>query len=207
MLLRSVVSDSAAPWIVAHQAPVHGILQARTLEWVAIPFPRGSSWPRDQTRVPCLAGRFLTIWATYVRFWPWEVFYKRLSEVTLLYFSSSKTRVSFRRTIRKVWVGLGKLWGEGLNVRIPEITVWRQNLRWVICTARQPVAEAQLVVLMPWGKADSSMGEMSFRIVFEMALATSPLTFSLDDMSVSWLEFLLFQRAGIWPRWQLLSLL
>ena len=50
---------------------------------------------------------------------------------------------------------------------------------------RQPVAEAQLVVLMPWGKADSSMGEMSFRIVFEMALATSPLTFSLDDMSVS----------------------
>ena len=32
---------------------VHGILQARILEWVAISFSRGSSWPRDQTWVPC----------------------------------------------------------------------------------------------------------------------------------------------------------
>ena len=42
---------------------VHGILQVRILEWVAIPFSRGSSHPRDQTQVPCIAGRFLTIWA------------------------------------------------------------------------------------------------------------------------------------------------
>ena len=39
---------------------VHGILQARILEWVAIPFSRGSSQPRDQTRVSCIAGRFFT---------------------------------------------------------------------------------------------------------------------------------------------------
>ena len=32
----------------------HGILQARILEWVAFPFSRGSSWPRNQTRVPAL---------------------------------------------------------------------------------------------------------------------------------------------------------
>ena len=38
----------------------HGILQARILEWVAIPFSRGSSQPRDQTLV-CIAGRFFTI--------------------------------------------------------------------------------------------------------------------------------------------------
>ena len=44
---------------------VPGILQARTLEWVAIPFCRGSSWPRDQTWVSCMAGRFFTIWATW----------------------------------------------------------------------------------------------------------------------------------------------
>ena len=37
---------------------VHGILQARILEWVAISFSRGSSQPRDQTRVSCIAGRF-----------------------------------------------------------------------------------------------------------------------------------------------------
>ena len=40
---------------------VHGILQARTLEWVAIPFSRGSSRPRDGTRVSCIAGGFFTV--------------------------------------------------------------------------------------------------------------------------------------------------
>ena len=36
----------------------HGVLQARILEWVAIPFSRGSSRPRDQTPVSCVAGSF-----------------------------------------------------------------------------------------------------------------------------------------------------
>ena len=40
---------------------VHGILQARKLEWVAIPFSRGSSWPREWTKASCIAGRFFTI--------------------------------------------------------------------------------------------------------------------------------------------------
>ena len=39
---------------------VPGILQARILEWVAFPFSRGSSQPRDQTQVSCIAGRFFT---------------------------------------------------------------------------------------------------------------------------------------------------
>ena len=43
---------------------VHRILQAKILEWVAIPFSRGSSQPRDQTQVSCTAGRLFTIWAT-----------------------------------------------------------------------------------------------------------------------------------------------
>ena len=43
---------------------VHGILQARTLEWVAMPFSRGSSQLRDGICVSCVAGRFFTIWAT-----------------------------------------------------------------------------------------------------------------------------------------------
>ena len=43
---------------------VHGILQARILEWVAISFSRGSSRPRDQTQVFCIAGRRFNIWAT-----------------------------------------------------------------------------------------------------------------------------------------------
>jgi len=49
-----------------HRLPgsVHGILQVRTLEWIAIPFSRGSSRPRDWTHISCIAGRFFTIWAT-----------------------------------------------------------------------------------------------------------------------------------------------
>ena len=43
---------------------VHGILQARILEWVAISFSRGSSGPRDQTQIFHTADRFFTIWAT-----------------------------------------------------------------------------------------------------------------------------------------------
>ena len=38
----------------------HGILQARILEGVAFPFSRGSSQPRDQTQVSCIAGEFFT---------------------------------------------------------------------------------------------------------------------------------------------------
>ena len=43
---------------------VHGILQARILEWVAFLFSRGYSQPRDRTEVSCIAGGFFTSWAT-----------------------------------------------------------------------------------------------------------------------------------------------
>ena len=43
---------------------VHGILQARILEWVAIPFSRESSQPRDCTQVSHIAGRFFAVSAT-----------------------------------------------------------------------------------------------------------------------------------------------
>ena len=43
---------------------VHGIFQARILEWVAVSFSRGSSQPRDRTRVSCIVGRHFTIRAT-----------------------------------------------------------------------------------------------------------------------------------------------
>ena len=53
------VQHFVIPWTVAH-----GILQIRMLEWVTFPFSRGSSQPRDQTQVSCIAGRFFTSWAT-----------------------------------------------------------------------------------------------------------------------------------------------
>ena len=43
---------------------VHGILQTRILEWVAISFSRGSSQPRDQSQVSCIEGRCFNLWAT-----------------------------------------------------------------------------------------------------------------------------------------------
>ena len=62
------------PWVkVAQSYPtlcdpmdysVHGILQARILEWIAFPFSRGSSQPRDWTQVSHVTGRFFTSWAT-----------------------------------------------------------------------------------------------------------------------------------------------
>ena len=51
----SVMSSSVTLWTVARQAPLSmGILQARLLEWVAIPFSSGSSQPRDRIRVSCI---------------------------------------------------------------------------------------------------------------------------------------------------------
>ena len=43
---------------------VHGIFQARVLEWVAISFSRGPSRPRDWTQVSLIVGRHFTVWAT-----------------------------------------------------------------------------------------------------------------------------------------------
>ena len=58
------------PWTVANQAPLSmGILQARILEWVAMPSARGSSQPRDQTQVSRVAGGFFTISATMGQEW------------------------------------------------------------------------------------------------------------------------------------------
>ena len=62
---HSVVSNSLQPMDCSPPgSSVHGILQARILEWVAIPFSRGSSQPRDQIQISCIAGEFFIIWTT-----------------------------------------------------------------------------------------------------------------------------------------------
>ena len=59
LVVAVVVAQSCltlTPWTVGRQAPLSmGILWARTLEWVAIPFSRGSSQPRGRTQVSCIA--------------------------------------------------------------------------------------------------------------------------------------------------------
>ena len=54
---------------------VHGILQARILEWVAFPFSRGSSQLRDWTQVSCIAGGLFTSWATREAWWPQQSYH------------------------------------------------------------------------------------------------------------------------------------
>ena len=62
---HSVVSDSFDPLDCSPPgSSVHGILQARILQWVAIPFSRGSSQPRDWTQDSCITGRWFIIWTT-----------------------------------------------------------------------------------------------------------------------------------------------
>ena len=57
------MSDSCDPVCSPPGSSVHGILQARILEWAAISFSRGSPQPRDRTWVSCTTGRFSTDWA------------------------------------------------------------------------------------------------------------------------------------------------
>ena len=51
---------------------VHGILQARIVEWVAMPFSRGSDHRRDRTWIPCIADSLFTVWATRETWW-WAI--------------------------------------------------------------------------------------------------------------------------------------
>ena len=70
----------------------HGLLQARILEWVPMPFSRRSSQPRDQSQVSHIAGRFFTVWATRecsMRYPNFEVFYKSWALMHTVYTTST----------------------------------------------------------------------------------------------------------------------
>ena len=60
-LVAKLCPTLVTPCTVA--SSVHGIFQARILEWIAISFSRGPSQPRNQTQVSCTVGRFFTHWA------------------------------------------------------------------------------------------------------------------------------------------------
>ena len=80
MCTWSVMSDSAAPWTVAHQAPlsrdssVQGIspsrnLQAKILEWIAMPSSRGSFWLEDWTGVSYISCTGRQVLYHYCHLW------------------------------------------------------------------------------------------------------------------------------------------
>ena len=60
---------------------IHGISQARILEWVAMSFSKGSSWPRHQTRISCIGRQILNQWAPGEAHWPLCALIKQQSQV------------------------------------------------------------------------------------------------------------------------------
>ena len=94
---------------------VHGILQARILEWVAISFSRGSSRPRDRTQVSCIAGRFFTT----------EPAGKPIAHTETVYFSGLSHHV-LRCALRDIWLNyLTPLSSEMLSTALPILRHWK----------------------------------------------------------------------------------
>ena len=83
---------------------IHGIFQARILEWIAISFSRRSSWPRDWILVSHIVGRRFTVWATReVENGPWKVSWFNFSMLTIDNFEEKNPQVSWRGQKRTVW--------------------------------------------------------------------------------------------------------
>ena len=76
---------------------VHGILQARILEWVVIPFFRGSSQPRDWTQVSCITGRFFIFWATR------ELHSRFLIQISLISLFNTNMRAKSLQLCATLW--------------------------------------------------------------------------------------------------------
>ena len=120
-------------------ASVLGIFQTRILEWVAMPSSRGSSQPRNQTQVSCIAGGFFTICATREvhEYWsPWIPYpfprgssrprnWTGISFIAVRFFTSWLTRkahykrIDFRNSRWKRCRGQGMGWGYGASMLCP----------------------------------------------------------------------------------------
>ena len=101
---------------------VHGILQAKIREWVAVPFSRGFSQPRNQTWISCIAGRLFTNWATRETP-PCTVGDAKSSESNVrnnggssfffFFFLETLNKVDTIWRRRNVWAKSGHLWHSG----------------------------------------------------------------------------------------------
>ena len=122
------------------------VLQARTLEWIAVPFPRGSSQPRDLTQVSCIAGGFFTSWATREAQEYWSGGLSLLQQIFL-------TQESNQGLLQCRWI-LYQLRYQGI-----------QKIVYIMCYA--VLSHVQLFVI-PWtvaNQAPLSMGILQARIL------------------------------------------
>ena len=110
LLWRSVLVPQSCPilcdpmYCSPLDSSVHEILQATTLEWVAIPLSRGSSWLTDWTWVSCISGRFFTIWASreahylYFSFHRWQKYSSKESGNLLKFIELACVRVRIQES-------------------------------------------------------------------------------------------------------------
>ena len=120
---------------------VQGILQAKILEWVAMPSSRGSSWPRDWTHnsyISCIAHRFFTHWTT------WEALIYFIQDKINM--STSDRLASFTPTIvseilqviQVQWTGKKKLHDLQILRIIPSFSFCWQTTKKLGVEARSP---------------------------------------------------------------------
>ena len=105
---------------------VHGIFQARTLEWVVMSSSRASSWSRDQTWVARMAGRCFTVWA-----WPGRLHGERPPATAQSSVSKNKINIDWVLTlsgkglsILQIRLLLSSQWPCGVKI-------WRQGPHWL----------------------------------------------------------------------------
>ena len=98
---------------------VHGVLQARMLEWVAFPFSSGSSRSRNRTGVSCIAGRILYQLSHQGR-WPWrqQLLITNTADSSVLYWQMT----SLSKLVNNSWLSSGKKVDS--NLRNSQVTQW-----------------------------------------------------------------------------------
>ena len=113
-------------WTVACQAiAVHGIPQARILEWIAISFSRGSSWSRDRTHISCIGS--------------WQILYHwDIREATQWLFTAEPSLMQWKWT----WANFGRWWGAERSGMQQPMGSQRVRRDWVIEQQHQGRAEA-----------------------------------------------------------------
>ena len=103
-------------WTVGCQAPLF-IGFSRLLEWVAVSFSRGSSWPRDRTPISCTAGRFFTDWAIREAPEGWGQVWGLRSGVSTKGGLGFLTLPRTRATRKKAWTAWKESWEMGQILR------------------------------------------------------------------------------------------
>ena len=112
---------------------LHGILQVGILEWVSISFSRGSSQPRDRTRVSHIAGRCFNLWVTMegsLNQWifSWSLFTVKIQRsLTVSAMSLLPSWLPWGWTF---WSHLHLVWNKGKSDSLPSPYGWRTMLSW-----------------------------------------------------------------------------